>query len=626
MKKRQPTFLTMLSLCAALALPIGLAAQELQQQEQKKDHHHYKLIDLGTFGGPAGYFSNGYDGILNNHGIAVGWADTSRTDPYPPFCFSPDCFVAHAFHSKNGVLTDLGVLPGGASSQALWITANGLIIGNSQNGEIDPLFSGFPENRAVVWQNDRIIDLGTLPEGGYESFASSVNSRGQVVGFALNTIPDSFSLAGPGFFPTQTRAFLWEKGAMQDLGTLGGSGAFAYLVNESGQIAGQSYTNSTPNPTTGLPTIDPFLWEKGTMRDLGTLGGTLGTTTAFNNRGDIVGGSNLAGDLKSHPYLWTKNGGMQDLGTLGGISGVTNWINDEGDIAGKADLPGPLPQNHNAVLWTKGIIHDLGTLPGDSCANAYYVNASGQVVGTSENRELCSVPTGEHAFLWENGGPMVDLNTLIPSGSSLQLTFAVAINDRGEIAGFGVPTGCIPQDVDLCGHAYVLIPCDENHSDIEGCDYDPVDATAASDVQPAQVTSALAESLANLSPLETMAQLHSSRRLETSLTGTLVELAPSSLTFACIPEPIGHCTCFKSKMTTLTNTGGTALRITSITTTGPFSQTNNCPTSLGAGQSCTITVHWSLSPGNGAVSVSDNPGGSPQTVSLIGVKPYCKPH
>jgi probable HAF family extracellular repeat protein len=199
------------------------------------------------------------------------------------------------------------------------------------------------------------------------------------------------------------------------------------------------------------------------MLDLGSLGGTLGNPTAFNNRGEVVGISNLAGDLASHPFLWTSSRGMQDLGTLGGDAGVTNWINDSGVIAGKADLPGPPPQNHDAVLWKNGAIIDLGTVTGDSCANAYCVNASGQVVGASEDQEFCLIPTGQHAFLWENGGPMVDLNTLIPPGSSLQLTFAVAINNRGEIVGFGVPAGCAPQDYDLCGHAYVLIPCDDEH-------------------------------------------------------------------------------------------------------------------------------------------------------------------
>jgi hypothetical protein len=137
MKSRTLTCITTIitmTLFAALAAPIQLAAQE---QQKNKPRTRYKLIDLGTFGGPASYFSNGADGILNNRGTAAGWADTSTPDPYPAFCYNADCFVSHAFQSQNGVLTDLGVLPGGASSSAFWITPNGLILGNSENGQID---------------------------------------------------------------------------------------------------------------------------------------------------------------------------------------------------------------------------------------------------------------------------------------------------------------------------------------------------------------------------------------------------------------------------------------------------------------------------------------------------------
>jgi len=118
---------------------------------------------------------------------------------------------------------------------------------------------------------------------------------------------------------------------------------------------------------------------------------------------------------------------------------VRAFLWQDGAMEDKADLSGPSPQNHDAVLWKNDEITDLRVLPGDSCSNAYYVNSKGQIVGTSEDRAHCLALVGEHAFLWEDGGPMVDLNTLIPPNSSLRLTYAVAINGRGEIAGFGVP-------------------------------------------------------------------------------------------------------------------------------------------------------------------------------------------
>ena len=413
----------------------------------------YRLVDLGTFGGPASYFPNGFDGILNNHGAAVGGANTSTPDPY---CFpAPNCFAEHAFLARNGSVTDLGTLEGGNASLAGWISSNGLIVGLSQNGETDPFIPGFPEVRGVLWRDGKIVNLGTLPEGGFESSANAVNNRGQVVGIALNTVEDACSL----FVSTQARAFLWQDGAMQDLGTLGGPDADAELINDAGQIAGISYTDSI-NPATGCPSLHTFFWQNGTMSDVGTLGGTSTEVTALNQRGEVVGVSNLADDQTFHPFLWSK-GRLTDLGTLGGDTGAVNWINDRGEIVGKADLSGPAPQLHDAVLWKGGQKIDLGVLPGDSCSNAYFVNSHGQIVGASETLELCTLPepVGQHAFLRDPGGPLIDLHTLIPPGATLDLTYAVAINDRGEIAGFGVPPGCAPQDVELCGHAYMLIPC-----------------------------------------------------------------------------------------------------------------------------------------------------------------------
>jgi probable HAF family extracellular repeat protein len=440
---------------AVMALIVNADGQSLSSSQGANPHPpRYRLVDLGTFGGPASYFSNGFDGILNNHGTAVGWANTSTPDPV---CFvAPNCFATHAFQARDGVIADLGVLDGGLDSAALWISPNGLITGYSQNGEIDPLLPSFPEVRAVLWRNGELIDLGTLPQGGFESLANSVNNRGQVVGLALNTVPDTCSLVG---FPTQTRAFIWQGGTMEDLGTLGGPDADAELINEAGQVIGTAAT-TTLGPD-GCAIVHPYFWENGTMQDIGTLGGTQFELRSLNQRGQVVGVSFLAGNQPFHPFLWDK-GVLTDLGTLGGANGEASWINDRGDIVGKADLPGSPPQAHDAVLWKRGQKNDLGVLPGDSCSNAYFVNSHGQIVGTSETFEFCTLspePVGQHAFVREPGGMMENLNTLIPAGASLDLAYAVAINDRGEIAGFGVPPDCAPQDVFLCGHSYVLIPC-----------------------------------------------------------------------------------------------------------------------------------------------------------------------
>src|SRR5215471_18483889 len=179
--------MTTLALALVLAMRLVSAARAAAQSGQQP---RYRLIDLGTFGGPATSFP-----ILNKHGIAAGWANTSTPDP---FCFgASNCFATHAFRAQNGVMTDLGVLNVGTNSAALSISTNGLVAGFSQNGEFDPLIPGFPEVRGVVWRNGEIINLGTL-EGGFESYANAVNSRGQVVGLAINTVPDPCS-----GFPTQ---------------------------------------------------------------------------------------------------------------------------------------------------------------------------------------------------------------------------------------------------------------------------------------------------------------------------------------------------------------------------------------------------------------------------------------
>jgi probable HAF family extracellular repeat protein len=405
----------------------------------------------------------------------VGCADTSTPDPdYPnfnpflmdsPFPFGADPFIFHAFKFEGGRVTDMGTLPGINSSCEDFLTDGGLIVGGSENGLIDPL-TGWPAMDAVAWHNGQVTNLGTV--GGNESFAIGANDRGQVVGAAANTVPDPFSI----FFGwgTQTRAFLWTQSqGLQDLGTLGGPDAFAAHINDRGQIFGISYTSDVPNPLTGIPTLDAFLYENGKMTDIPDgFGGTLVSPLGANNRGQLVGSASFADEASGHPFLWSK-GEFIDLGTFGGTFGDAVSINDAGAITGHAATPDLAA---HAFLWKKGVLHDIGTVDGDDCSAGVSINSANQIVGQS----FACDGSISHAFLWENG-KIVDLNRLISHRSHMELQVASNINKRGEIAGFGVlPNGD--------QHAFLLVPCNGEHYGVEGCDYGMVEASATASVEP----------------------------------------------------------------------------------------------------------------------------------------------
>lgn len=190
------------------------------------------------------------------------------------------------------------------------------------------------------------------------------------------------------------------------------------------------------------------------MIDLGTLGGTLvcgplDCISCANNRGQVAGASTLAGNSILHAFLWSQ-GVMTDLGTLGGSTSLIRWLNDVGEVVGGANTTND--DSFHATLWENGQITDLGVLDGDCFSVATAINSSGRIVGQSVS---CDGATSR-AVLWEKGS-IIDLNAIIPAGSEFRLLGADNINNRGEIAGRGIPAGC--DDLDSCGHVFLLTPC-----------------------------------------------------------------------------------------------------------------------------------------------------------------------
>jgi probable HAF family extracellular repeat protein len=379
--KLKIAWISVFALFAATAFTDILLAQQVSVPASQSIHHStYKLIDTGTSGGPVTLFPTPADPtrfrVLNNGGTATGQSDTSVLDVFAPNVspfLNVDSFAPHAFTFRNGVRTDLGGLAPGLGSGSGWINDRGDVVGLAESGQIDPQM-GTPAVVAVLWKDGQIINLGALA-GGFSSAAGAINNRGQITGASLNGVPDPFSMVGVGI---ELRAFLWEKGIMSDLGTLGGPDANALLINDRGQIAGDSFISAIPNPATGRLDQHVFLWEKGTMQDLGTLGGTSSGAVALNEAGQVAGTSIIAGDVANHPFLW-DGVAMRDLGTLGGRNGAAFAMNQSGDVVGRADVPGS--KSNHGFLWSNGVMTDLGTLPGQNCSTARSINARRQIVG-----------------------------------------------------------------------------------------------------------------------------------------------------------------------------------------------------------------------------------------------------
>jgi probable HAF family extracellular repeat protein len=332
--------------------------------------------------------------------------------------------------------------PAGAVSGGTAINERGWVA-----GFYDP---GDQTRRAVLWRDDEAIELGTL--GGPNSNVPwpGINNRGMVVGISATDVedPDSTTWSCRGFFPTITGhnclGFVWENGEMRELPTLGGNNGFATGVNSRGQIVGWAETDIEDPSCTGTQKFGflAALWELDgdqiSVTGLPPFGdGSATAATAINESGQVVGISGICGDAVGrfsarHAVMW-ENGIPIDLGNIGGETWNTPMaINAGGEVVGFANIADDEDGGFNAhaFYWNRHDgIRSLGTLEGNLFSQAHGINARGQVVGTSFGGA-----GGQRAFIWE-GEDMLDLNNFVEPGYSGLLLHARHISQSGEITG-----------------------------------------------------------------------------------------------------------------------------------------------------------------------------------------------
>jgi len=152
------------------------------------------MRDLGTLGGASSY---GFR--INERGEVAGESETAAGS-------------THAFLWSDGVMHDLGVLGGATSSSAVAVNDRGQVAVVS-----------FPGG-SFLWDHGKTTPLPNAL-GGTHAIAVDMNDGAQIVGQVD---------AAPGVY----RAVLWEDGRMYDLGTLGGDQSAPMAINTRGDVVG----------------------------------------------------------------------------------------------------------------------------------------------------------------------------------------------------------------------------------------------------------------------------------------------------------------------------------------------------------------------------------------------------
>jgi probable HAF family extracellular repeat protein len=361
--------------CTYIAVAL-LAAGLFSQNSFGQTYH---VQDLGLLAGK----KSSAPAAINDAGQAAGSSSSDLTDP--------SAFRYEGENSKAS-MTDLGQAIANSVSRGFGINNAGLVVGDSSFGE------GEFVRRAAVFHLKGTIDLtGNMTSAEGFSRANDVNSAEQVVGNVTE------KMDGPG-----GRAFIWTAtSGMRDLGTLGGTSAQAFALNDAGFVTGNSQTAKGVDHA--------FLYQpnakRAAMRDLGTLGGSSSYGMAINSYNHVVGYSSINNMDNVHAFL-SDGVSMKDLGALGGKSiaadhSVALGVNDRDEVVGysylapeyQADSPIGLLPVQTGFIYRDGVMTDLNTLIAGAAKvyrihSALAINAKGQIVASAFNNEsnsFCAV-------------------------------------------------------------------------------------------------------------------------------------------------------------------------------------------------------------------------------------------
>lgn len=309
-----------------------------------------------------------------------------------------------------------------SQTSARRVTDRGVVLGGASNAGTA---------QTLLWSGGNAREL-PLPSGATVEDLAIDASR-------IGSVPVAGSSA--------RRATTWRSdGTSAELATpAGASGATA--VATGGPVGAPATRVVGTATTAGAPghgdTIDGVIWDQdGPHRLAVPTAGWLSRPTDVNRSGAAVGwyeSANIFDGTPDRALLWAPDGAVRHLGTLGApdrASSRATAVNDLGVAVGSAWTDVEIAGEQHAVAFVDGEVRTVDGGLFTERAEAVDVNDRGWIVGnyTDHSKQ-------PRAFLSIDGQSAVDLNTLLPQGSEWVIQRATAINELGQVVGFGTVGG-----------------------------------------------------------------------------------------------------------------------------------------------------------------------------------------
>lgn len=312
--------------------------------------------------------------------------------------------MSSSAEAQRYAVTALPFIPfSGTGGEAL--NNNGVVAGGIANSD--------GSVSLAVWSQGTLTDLGVPPGLPSRDFSKprvfGMNDSGAIVG-TVHT--------GVGDLPS--RWFVYDRGRftvlpLAESTDLGGA---AIGINRRGQVVGYDRTSNRR--------LTAWLWSDGVYSRL-SVPGIGATALAINSSATIVG--NHSPGLLRRLFAGRQRGKGErgyilSRGSARYVAGFVYAINERGDAAGGSTSNGTT----KATLFRNGSVTELLNFP----SYAVGVNSCAEVVGFYE----AGGEARRHLFIWSAGAAAFDLT---PDG--YVSAEAAAINDRGDVLGYGTTRG-----------------------------------------------------------------------------------------------------------------------------------------------------------------------------------------